>query len=72
VGYVFRDRYYRKPILNRKNLLNCMVYINRNPVNARICDNEIDYKYSSYREFIKENFIITKNLRDCYLEQQVE
>ena len=60
VGYVFRDRYYRKPILNRKNLLNCMVYIHKNPINAKICENEIDYKYSSYREFVKENFIITK------------
>ena len=60
-GFVFRDRYYTQSILNKKQLYNCLVYIHRNPINAQICNEMENYKYSSYNEYIKERRIIDKD-----------
>ena len=57
-GYVFRDRYYTQAILNEKQLYNCLVYIHKNPINAKVCNNMENYKYSSYMEYKKERKII--------------
>lgn len=62
VGFVFRDRFYTQPILNEIQLYNCLVYIHKNPIKARICLDMKDYKYSSYNEFkYKEKNLITDN-----------
>lgn len=58
VGYVFRDRYKTQKILNEKHLKNCIVYIHKNPVKAKIVENEEEYKYSSYNEYIKNSKIV--------------
>ncbi len=60
VGYVFRDRYYLQPILSRRQLYNCLVYIHRNPVNAHIVSKYEDYEFSSYNEYLVSPKIITK------------
>lgn len=49
VGYVFRNRYTIQTIKNKNHLLNCLVYIHKNPVKAGIVKFMYDYKYSSYR-----------------------
>lgn len=63
VGYVFRDRYKSEPILDRRQLIQCVKYIHRNPVKANMVKNEKEYKYSSYQQFqtgkIKEMEIFT-------------
>lgn len=53
VGYVFRNRYFSKEILDYNQLKRCIVYIHRNPVVAKIVKNEKDYKYSSYNEYLE-------------------
>lgn len=58
VGYVFRDRYKTQEILNGDHLKNCIVYIHKNPVKAKIVENEEKYQYSSYNEYIENNEII--------------
>ena len=60
VGIVFKNRYFTQPILDQKQLYNCLVYIHRNPVKAEMVEKIEDYKYSSYNEWIKENDIISK------------
>lgn len=54
VGYVFRNRYLAKPILEEKQLKRCVVYIHRNPVVANMIQKEGDYKFSSYNEYIND------------------
>lgn len=48
VGYVFRDRYKSEPILNKRQLIQCVKYIHQNPVKAKMVKSEDKYKYSSY------------------------
>ena len=51
VGYVYRDRYKSQTIVDRKHLINCLIYIHNNPLKAGIVSRVQDYKYSSYREY---------------------
>ena len=60
VGIVFKNRYFTQPILDQRQLYNCLVYIHRNPVKAGMVERPGDYKYSSYNEWIRENDIISK------------
>lgn len=53
VGYVFRNRYLAKPILDESQLKRCIVYIHRNPVVAEMVKKESEYKFSSYNEYLK-------------------
>lgn len=53
VGYVFRNRYYTQEIMNENHLFNTVVYIHKNPVKAKIVEKEMDYKYSSYNNYIQ-------------------
>ncbi len=48
VGYVFRDRYKSEPILDKRQLIQCVKYIHQNPVKAKMVKNQCEYKYYSY------------------------
>lgn len=50
-GYVYRDRYRCENIMSQTHLDNCVKYIHYNPVNANICKEPLEYKYSSYCEY---------------------
>lgn len=52
VGYVFRNRYLSKPILDEEQLKRCIVYIHKNPVVAKMVKKEREYKFSSYNEYL--------------------
>ena len=54
VGYVFRNRYLAKSILDEIQLKRCVVYIHRNPVVAEMVKKESEYKFSSYNEYLKD------------------
>ena len=55
VGYVFRNRYLSKAILDEGQLKRCIVYIHKNPVEAKIVEHERDYIFSSFNEYIKDD-----------------
>ena len=58
VGYVFRGRFYMKPIYSQNHLFRCIKYIHMNPVKKGIVKGEAEYKFSSYNDyFAKKNFI---------------
>lgn len=61
VGYVFRDRYKSEPILDKRQLIQCVKYIHQNPLKANMVKNVEQYKYSSYR-FYKNGEIKKYNL----------
>jgi len=55
VGFVFRNRFKSEGIFSEKYLYNCVNYIFKNPVKAGICEEPIEYPYSNYKEYIKNN-----------------
>ena len=59
VGYVFRDRFKSEGITNSKYLLNCVVYIQNNPVKANIVKNAEDYLYSSYKNYLTGQGVVS-------------
>lgn len=61
VGYVFRNRFKSQEILDLRQLYTCLRYIHNNPVKADITKTMQDYKYSSYNEFLSENYQIINN-----------
>lgn len=64
VGYVFRDRYKSEPILEKRQLIQCIKYIHQNPLKANMVKSVNEYKYSSYHFYqtgeIKEMGIFTE------------
>lgn len=59
VGYVFRNRYYLQPIINERQLFNCLVYIHRNPIKANMVLEYEEYEFSSYKEFTEKTDLLT-------------
>lgn len=68
VGFVFRNRYLAKPILDENQLNKCIAYIHRNPVVAKIVEKESDYKFSSYNEYIKD---MNENFKIVYKDSEL-
>ena len=63
VGYVFRDRYKSEPILDKRQLIQCIKYIHQNPVKAKIVSTASEYPYSSYKTYLnkQQDEIFTKD-----------
>ena len=79
-GFVFRDRYRCENIYTQTYLENCIRYIHNNPVKARVCKRQIDYKYSSYSLYLNKEIpteIVQlvyrdKNYMDLLKEKTIE
>lgn len=77
-GYVYQDRFYSEPILNREHFINCIVYIHNNPVKAKMCQKAKEYKFSSYYEciekadFIKDFFITKEGYEKTHRKKELE
>ena len=52
---MFQDRYKSEAIEDEKYLLAVLRYVHQNPVKAGICKEIGEYRFSSYKDFIKEN-----------------
>ncbi|MBU1726882.1 MAG: transposase [Candidatus Omnitrophica bacterium] len=50
VGHLWQGRYKSKIILKDEYFLECLKYIELNPVRAKICKSPFDYPWSSYLE----------------------
>lgn len=68
VGYVFRNRYLAKIILDENQLKKCIVYIHRNPVVAKLVEKEYEYKFSSYNQ-LQEQYKIDYKYKDNELTE---
>lgn len=60
VGHLFQNRFLSKNIETRKYLLELCRYIHQNPIKAGISE-MIDYRWSSYKEFIEGDKIISSD-----------
>lgn len=58
VGHLFQDRFKSEPVEDDSYFLTVLRYIHHNPVEAGICKNVEDYKYSSYQEYITKSRLV--------------
>jgi REP element-mobilizing transposase RayT len=56
VGHLFQDRYKSEIVDNDSYLLELSKYIHNNPVKAGIVKDAIDYKWSSFRQYVDGEF----------------
>jgi len=57
-GYLFQGRFWSEPIKNERHLFAVLRYIHQNPLAAGLCVDLIDYRWSSYREYVvKSSFV---------------
>lgn len=62
VGYVFRDRYKTEQILDFHHLYACVNYVHNNPVKAGIVVKPEQYVFSSYKDYLSDEFILNSKL----------
>jgi len=51
-GALFQDRFKSEPIEDDAYLLSALRYIHQNPINAGLCNQVIDYKWSSFFDYL--------------------
>jgi len=73
-GHLFQGRFKSILVEADSYLLELTRYIHLNPVRAKMVDNPEEYRWSSYREYIKpsKESIIDKIQRDCYFKLSSE
>lgn len=62
VGHLWQGRFKSKIINKDKYLIDCINYIELNPVRANLVDNAINYRWSSYRSRILEEKDLTLDI----------
>ena len=54
-GHLFQDRYKSEAVEDDTYLLTVIRYIHQNPIKAGLCKSILEYKHSSYGEYVKED-----------------
>jgi len=57
-GHLFQDRFKSEPVEDDSYFLTVLRYIHQNPKKAWIAKQLDEYKYSSFNEYVEENFIV--------------
>jgi REP element-mobilizing transposase RayT len=57
-GHLFQERFKSQPVENDNHFLMALRYIHQNPISAGPCKDLLEYKWTSYREYITEPIII--------------
>jgi putative transposase len=57
-GHLFQERFKSEPVETDIYLLTALRYIHQNPIEAGMCKHMLDYKWMSYKEYIKEPIIV--------------
>lgn len=57
-GHLFQERFKSEPIENDNYFMISLRYIHQNPVEAKICKELLDYRWTSYREYIQKPILI--------------
>ncbi|WP_409228406.1 transposase [Gudongella sp. SC589] len=61
-GHLFQERFKSEPVEDDNYFLMNLRYIHQNPLRAGICKELLEYKWTSYREYITEPIIIDTDL----------
>lgn len=66
-GHLFQERFKSEPVETDSYFMITLRYIHQNPIKAGICNQLLDYKWTSYREYITKPIIIdTKMCLDLF------
>lgn len=70
-GHLFQNRYKSEPVESENYLITVLRYIHQNPVKAGMVEKVVDYKWSSYSEYVsayqhKDNHIDDYIIRSCF------
>jgi len=57
-GHLFQERFKSEAVESDEYFLTVLRYIHQNPIKAGIAKNILDYRWSSYREYIEKALII--------------
>ncbi len=57
-GHLFQDRYKSEPVEDDSYFLTALRYIHQNPLKAGLVENIDAYKWSSYREYLGQPFLV--------------
>lgn len=68
VGHLWQDRFKSKVVVKDDYLIDCIHYIELNPIRAGLAKTALEYSWSSYRERILGNVKNGKMLDKLYLE----
>ncbi len=60
-GHLFQGRFKSEPVEDDSYFLTVLRYIHQNPIAAGIIDDLEKYRWSSYKEYIKESRIVNTN-----------
>ena len=58
-GHLFQDRFKSEPVDDDSYFLAVLRYIHQNPVKAGICEDPLQYKWSSYRDYLSDDTGLT-------------
>ena len=61
-GHLFQERFKSEPVETDEYFIAALRYIHKNSVEAKICKEILDYKWTSYKEYIKEAIIVDTEL----------
>ena len=61
-GHLFQERFRSEPIENDSYFMISLRYIHQNPIEAKICKELMDYRWTSYKEYIQEPILIDTEL----------
>lgn len=53
-GHLFQERFKSEPVENDSYFMISLRYIHQNPIEAKICKELLEYRWTSYREYIQE------------------
>ena len=56
-GHLFQDRFKSEPVNTDEYLLTVLRYIHQNPINAKLCQNLEEYRYSSYAGYANNTLL---------------
>ena len=59
-GHLFQDRFKSEPVENDEYFFTVIRYIHQNPVKAEIAENVMEYRYSSYNDYVEGGSQITE------------
>ena len=72
VGHLFQDRFRSEVISEDSQLSTVIRYIHKNPVKAKIVNQEQDYRWSSYLFYVNDIANITDNPDEKYIYNDVD
>jgi len=79
VGHLYQSRFSSEPINDDRYFLAVLRYIHQNPVHAGLCKDAMDYRFSSYRDYIECDsglvdieFVFSMMDKDAYIKLNKE